>query len=120
MKARFAFVAAVLVSCLGQSALAGGAGEGIPTDSPPEGEWIPDVEEGIKAGDTAVLKRGRAAVDARFYESRANRRQRVPAESTPSCNALVNNMCITESGSLIVLPGANVFGDIININGGMR
>lgn len=83
---------------------------------PEETQSQSDVDDGINAYDKAVLKRSKAIVQASIANAKASRQGRgLIAEPTTSCKSKINNICINSDGSVIVLPGATVIGDINNV-----
>ena len=86
---------------------------------PEEAQSQSDVDEGINASDKAVLKRSKTIVKASIANAKASRQGReLIAAPTKSCKSSINNICITSDGSVIVLPGATVIGDINNVSNG--
>lgn len=83
-----------------------------------EPDVIDDGPEGITAEDTATLRRGRAQVSASKAKAAAFRSGNVSmivgCEAMLSSKAENTKMCSTASGSLYVLPGATVNGNIVN------
>jgi hypothetical protein len=77
-----------------------------------EDKVIDDVEAGVTAEDAAILKRGKARVSTQQAIAQS---KRVNNQIKPDvCNGAKGLVCVTGSGSVVVLPGANVNAPIIN------
>ena len=75
-------------------------------------EVLDDVPHAIDAEDSAIQKRGKAQMQARKAVSQALLSGNRPV--TDQCEKTTSLICITGSGSIVVMPGANINGPIIN------